>query len=102
VDILQRIKRLVLHDRIIFTAKARLEMEIAGLTDDDVVEAIMNSSRIDKVLRSTSPRRGHPREKLYVIKGLTYTGIFVYTKGAIRDSIDGELLYILISSKRAE
>ena len=37
------------------------------------------------------------KKKLYVIKGITYDNLVVYTKG----KISNENFYILISSKRA-
>lgn len=99
---LDRIKRLILHDRVIFTIKARTEMDVDGITDDDVIEAIMNATRIEKTLRSTIELRTARREILYVIKGMTFGGLLLYTKGTIRKSQDTEALYILISSKRAD
>ena len=49
-----------------------------------------------KVLNSSNPYTGK-KEKLYIIKGPTYDNILIYTKGKIYKN----LLYILISSKRA-
>ena len=68
---LVRIKRLVLAQRVIFTAKAESEMYIDGLTHEVVLEAIINAPAVTKTLRSRNPRSGQ-RETLYVIKGLTY------------------------------
>ena len=51
-----------------------------GLTHELVFEAIINAPAITKALRSRSPRSGR-RETLYVIKGLTYDGLTIYTKG---------------------
>ena len=48
-----------------------------GLIDEDVIEAIVNARRIDKVLRSKSRRRGVAREKLYVIKSTTFSDLMV-------------------------
>jgi hypothetical protein len=64
MDVLIRIKRLVLARRIVITHKAQLEMEADDLSEEDVVEAIVNAHRINKVLRSRSPYRSHPDEKL--------------------------------------
>lgn len=104
MDILSKIKRLALSRRIVFTCKAQDEMYLDGLTEDEVVESIVSADRIDKVIRSTSPRRGAQKELLYILKGLTFSNVLVYTKGKIvkNKETESELLYILISSKRAE
>ncbi len=102
MDILVRIKRLVLQQKVIFTRKAREEMDLDGLWDEDVIEAIVNAPRIDKTLRSRSRFRLAAREKLYVIKGWTYDNLMIYTKGTIRSEGGEEAFYVLISSKRAD
>ena len=66
-----------------------------------MVEAIVNAHRINKVLRSRSPYRSHPDEKLYIIKGLTFGNLVIYTNGKIVTDAVTETFYILISSKRA-
>ena len=71
------------------------------LTEDEVIEAIVRAPRIDKVIRSTEAHRPGKVEKLYVLKGFTFTNILVYTKGKIVQDAGEETFYILISSKRA-
>ena len=97
---LVRIKRLVLAQRVIFTAKAESEMYTDGLSHEVVFEAIINAPAITKTLRSRNPRSGR-RETLYVIKGLTYDGLVIYTKGKIASFEGREVFYVLISSKRS-
>jgi hypothetical protein len=101
MDVLVRIRRLVLAQQVIFTAKAEREMYAGGLTHALVFEAIMNAPAITKTLRSRNPRSGR-RETLYVIKGLTYDGLAIYTKGKIARFRGREVFYVLISSKRSD
>jgi hypothetical protein len=100
VDILAKIKRLVLARRIVFTRKAEDEMYLDNLSEDEVIEAIVRAPRINKTLRSASEYGNGKREKLYIIKGLTFSNVAVYTKGKIHRDSDQETFYILISSKR--
>ncbi len=100
MDILFQIKRLVLNGKVYFTKKATAEMKADGLTRALVCEAIVGSSLITKKLRSRNPDTGE-REKLYVIKGLTYDGLLVYTKGKIAKIDQQEIFYVIISSKRS-
>jgi len=100
VDILERIKKLVKDDRIVLTEKAQIEMEADGLTRRHIRDAIVNASAITKTLRSKNPRTGSA-EKLYVIKGITVDGIFIYTKGKIDKAGNEEVYYVFISSKRS-
>jgi hypothetical protein len=60
MDVLVRIKRLVLKRAVRFTHKALEEMDHDDLTEDDVCEAVMNAQTIYKSLRSTSPTRTNP------------------------------------------
>jgi hypothetical protein len=99
-DPLIRIKRLVLAQRVIFTAKAEAEMYADGLTQELVFEAIINAPAITKALRSRNPRSAR-RETLYIIKGLTYDGLTIYTKGKFAMLQGQEVFYVLISSKRS-
>ena len=101
MDDLARIKRLVLHGQVKFTAKAADEVLADGLTEDLVLEAIMNAPAINKKLRSKNPSTGS-RERLYVIIGVTFDGIPIYTKGKITRLQDREVFYVLISSKRSK
>ena len=100
MDILIRIKRLVIEDKLYFTQKAADEMDRDGLKNWIVKEAILNAPAIAKKLRSKNPITG-VREYLYVIVGLTYDGIPVYTKGKISNLGGREVFYVLISSKRS-
>lgn len=98
---LLRIKRLILRGQYRFTLKAELERLRDGLTETEVLESIIMAPIIKKTLTSRSRYRAFKGEKLYVIEGLTYDGILVYTKGAIRKVNGEEMLYILVSSKRS-
>ncbi len=99
MDILVKIKRLVIARRVIFSAKAREERLAGKLTVEDVLESILNAPTINKTLRSTSKFRKSQKEKLYVIISSTYDGKIIYTKGAIRKVGDKEDFYILVSAK---
>jgi hypothetical protein len=100
MDILARIKRLVLTGKVAFTLKAQAEIEADGITEELVCEAIINALTIDKVVRSQKSESGK-REMLYVIKGLTYDGLLIYTKGKFKTIGQQEIFYVLISSKRS-
>ena len=100
MDVLVRIKRLVVSRRVLFTEKAEIEMVRDSLTPELVYEAILNAPAIFKVLRARNPRAGKG-ERLYVIKGLTFDGMDVYTKGKILKSEGVEVFYVLISSKKS-
>ncbi len=78
MDLLLRIKRLVIAGQVRFTEKAESEMEEDGLTRSDVLESIVNADRIYKVLRSRSLRRRRTRERLYVITSYNYSGTLIY------------------------
>jgi hypothetical protein len=43
--------------------------------------------------------RSSTGEKIYGIEGFNHTGTLLYTKGAINRETDGEVFYLLISSK---
>lgn len=101
MDVLIRIKRLVVRGTVRFTEKARVELETAGLEPEDALEAILSAPAIQKILRSRSLHRGVRGEKMYVIVGVTFTGVPVYTKGVIRREEGQDVLYILVSSKRS-
>src|SRR5215510_10025289 len=102
MDTLRLIKRLAVRGRIRFTEKARDEMEVDGLTIDDVVESIVNARKIDKTVRSNSPVRATAHERLYIIKSTNYEGTLIYTKGTIRQRGAQQVFYILISAKVAD
>jgi len=71
-----------------------------ALTPELVYEAILNAPAIFKVLRSRNPRTKKV-ERLYVIKGLTFDGLEIYTKGKILEKEGVDIFYVLISSKRS-
>lgn len=100
MDNLVRIKRLVLQGQILFTKKAEIEMDIDSLDVDMVCEAIINAPAISKTLRSVNPRTGK-KEQLFVIVGLTYQDLPIYTKGKMLNQGNQEVFYVLISSKRS-
>ena len=102
MDILVRIKRLVVARRVQFTLKAEVERVRDGLTVEDVLESIVNANAIKKTVRSRSRARRHAREHLYIIESPTFTGLWVYTKGTIRRQGREEVFYVFISAKLAE
>jgi hypothetical protein len=99
VDVLVRIKRLVVAQRVEFTLQAELERIRDGLTVEDVFESVLNANAIKKVLRSRSPRRAGSHERLYVIESPTYTGTWAYTKGTIRRKEGREVFYVFVSAR---
>ena len=100
MDIIVRIKRLVVSRQVLFTEKAEIEIARDGLTPELVYEAILNAPAIFKVLRSRNPKTGKS-ERLYVIKGLTFDGLAIYTKGKILKKEGIDIFYVLISSKKS-
>jgi hypothetical protein len=99
VDILVRIKRLVIARRVEFTLKAEEERLRDGLRVEDVLESIVNANAIKKVVRSRSSLRRRRHEKLYIIESPTFTGLWIYTKGTLRRKGGREVFYVLVSSK---
>jgi len=102
MDLLVRIKRLVIARRVEFTMKAELERLRDGLAVEDIFESIINANGLKKVLRSTSPGRAHAGERLYVIESPDFSGTWIYTKGTIRRKGGQEVFYVLVSAKLAE
>jgi len=100
MDVLVRIKRLVIARRVLFTEKAESEMAAEALTPELVYEAVLNAPAVFKTLRSRNPRTRR-MERLYVIKGLTFDGLDIYTKGKILTKEGVDIFYVLISSKRS-
>ena len=100
MEIIIRIKRLVIARRILFTEKAEIEMVKDSLTPELVYESILNAPAIFKVMRSRNPKT-KKIERLYVIKGLTFDGLNIYTKGKILTKEGVDVFYVLISSKRS-
>jgi len=76
-------------------------MDADDLTHGDVAESIVNALVIDKVIRSRSPVHGRARERLYIIKGLTYGGTLVHTKGKTAQEAGREVFHVLVSAKIA-
>jgi hypothetical protein len=60
---------------------------------------ILNAPGVRKSIRSTSHHRRSPSEALYVIVGVSFTGVPIYTKGVLRRERGRDVLYILVSSK---
>jgi hypothetical protein len=102
MDILSRIKRLVVARRVEFTLKATEERIADNLTVEDVLEAVVNANAIKKTLRSTAVSRAARGEKLYVIESPTFGGLWIYTKGTIRRKGAEEVFYVFVSSKLSE
>jgi hypothetical protein len=100
VDLLIRIKRCALANRLRFTDKARQELELDDLTVNDIRESLMNAVAIYKTIRSTAPRTRR-REYLHIIESPNLSGVAIYTKGKLTTSGEVETYYLLISSKRA-
>lgn len=99
MDVLNRIKSLLVRGRYRFTRKAVLELHADALEPEDALEAILNAQTIKKTLRSRAALKGQRREKLYVIESFTYRGTLVYTKGKFAREGGEEFYYLLISSK---
>jgi ribosomal protein S3 len=100
-EILVRIKRAVLAGHYAFSEKARVEMEVDGITELDVAESILNAVAIFKRLRSRSPFRTARVEHLYVIHSTNLEGLMIYTKGKLVTHDGEDHFYFLVSSKRA-
>ncbi len=75
------IKRLCQTQRVAFTEKAEIEMIRDSLSRADVIESILNATKIKKRLRSANPRTGK-RETLYVIDSTTWDGVSRFTPKA--------------------
>ena len=99
MDALIHIKRLAIAGRVRFTEKADIERICDSLAVEDVLESILNANAIKKVIRSTSVGRIGRLARLYIIESPTYSGLWIYTKGTIRDVDGQEVFYVLISAK---
>ena len=93
LELLARIKRLVLANRYRLTEKTTIQRESGGLSEEDVLESIMNAQRIYKTINSTGSQKKAKREKLYVIFSFTYDDILVYTKSRITNEPDGSMCW---------
>src|SRR5258707_13697241 len=100
MDVLSTIKRLVLRGNVLFTRKARDEMDRDDLDEAQVCEAIMNSPTIAKRIRSIDPESGQ-KEYLYILIGVTFDGLVIYTKEKIQKKNGREIFYVFISSKKS-
>ena len=96
---LVKIKKLIIRRKVLFTEKAEIEIFREQLSHNLVIEAILNAQSIFKTIRSNNPLTGK-REHLYIIKGLTFSGLLIYTKGKFLKHDNEEVFYVLISSKR--
>lgn len=101
IEILIKIKRAILAGRYAFSEKARLEMEIDGITEMDVAESILNAVAVYKIIRSKSLYRRGQRENLYIIQSTNLEGLPIYSKGKLVKEEGQDVYYFLISSKRA-
>ena len=99
MDILAKIKRLAIARKLIFTRKAEDERLLDGLTIDDIIESITRAAAIKKIIRSKSSGRILKKEKLYIIESPNLSGTWIYTKGTTRKTKEGDVFYILVSSK---
>jgi hypothetical protein len=93
------IKRLIIQQKYLFTEKATLERIADGLSEEDVLEAILNSTFV-RSRRSRSPWRKGKNERIYIIESFTFNGVLVYTKGVIRRIERQETFYIFVSAKK--
>lgn len=98
MDVLTRIKRLVLKGQYIFTEKAAAEIVFDDLSEEDVVESILSARRVVTKRSTSSDRR--PADKVYILTAPNFSGLWIYTKGVIRRLNGDEKFYILISAKK--
>jgi hypothetical protein len=94
------IKRLIIKKHYAFTEKALVEMDRDSLSEEDILESILNAQFLH-TKRSTSPFKQRKKEKVYIIESFTYSGLLIYTKGVIRGTGDNRKFYLLISSKKS-
>jgi hypothetical protein len=100
MEILVRIKRCALANRLRVTDKARFEMDAEELEIGDIRESLLNAVAIYKRVTSKNPKTG-AREYLYIIQSPNLAGIAIYTKGKLVRELDEEVFYLLVSSKHA-
>jgi hypothetical protein len=101
MDVLVRIKRAVLAGRYVFSEKARIEMELDGITELDVAESILNAVAIYKTIRSQSPFRREGKEYLHIIQSTNLDGLPIYSKGKLIKETGEDTYYFLVFSKKA-
>lgn len=102
MDVLKKIKKYLIEEKYEFTDKARIEMFKDGLMVYDVIASVINAPAIKKTIRSKSLYRKNKYERIYVIEGPTFEGIWIYTKGTFRKADNVEKFYIFISTKIAK
>ncbi len=100
VDVLLFIKSLVLRERVIFTEKARIEMETDNLLQIEVLESILNARRLRTKI-STSPYHRSRREKVFIFNSKSFQGIPIYTNGVLRKERGEFYFYVFLSAKRS-
>jgi hypothetical protein len=100
--ILKRIKRCIMERRYRFTEKAGMELLCDELSEQEVLESILNANEIDKTIRSRALEKGSKREYLYIIKSISFDGVLIYTKGKLQGEGAEEEFYVLISAKLDE
>jgi hypothetical protein len=93
---IDKIKRLAVRRKLKFTFKAECELLRDGLSQDDVIESIINAPDIKKILKSSASLG----DRLYIIESPNLDGLWIYTKGKLMK--DETEFYVLISSKLAE
>lgn len=96
MKMIDKIRRLAVRRKLKFTFKAECELLRDGLTQDDIIESIINAPEIKKTLKS-SAKLG---DMLYIIESPNFDGLWIYTKGKLTK--DGTEFYVLVSSKLAE
>ena len=101
MDVLQRIKHLIVRGRYRFTYNALRELHTDALDPEDVLESILKAQAIKKTVRSRGLAKRGSREKLYVIESFNYRGTLIYTKGKFAREAGEEIYYLLISSKHS-
>ena len=100
MDLLSRIKRLILADCYAFSRQALDQMDEDGLTELDVLESVTNAQFV-RSKRSSSLSKRRARERVYIIESFSFSGVLIYTKGTIRKDGASEKFYFFISSKRS-
>ena len=86
-ELLVRIKRCALANRLRFTEKARTELDADDLYPEDIREALVAAHSIYETISSTNPIN-HRREMLVIIRSRNFSGTNIYTKGKVQ-VIDG-------------
>ena len=100
VDVLTRIKKLVIARRVEFALKAEEERLRDGLTVEDVLESVVNLLMENGKAKGIRLRDG--TERLYVVESPNFSGTWIYTKGTIRRKAGQEVFYVFVSSKLAQ